>query len=392
MKPRQHLAADDRDGQPQLAHATTEPLGVHVAQVTVHAYRIPTKTPEEDGTIHWDSTTLVLVDVKADNNEHGLGYTYASTAAATVIHDLLTPIVIGCDIGDIRAIWSAMIAAVRNVGRPGIASMAISAVDSALWDLKGKLNDLALFRLLGAHRREVVIYGSGGFTTYTDAELINQLSGWVNEGITQVKMKIGTDWGAKPEEDIRRVRIARQAIGPHVELFVDANGAYQPKQAIDLAHRFAEYDVSWFEEPVSSDQLRQLAFVRSEAPQRVAAGEYGYDPWYFRSMLEAAAVDVLQADATRCLGVTGFLEAGTEAHSFAVPFSAHTAPALHAQLGCVVPEIVNVEYFFDHVRIEHMLFEGGPKRIGGCLRPDPNCPGLGFGFKWQDAEKFRVAG
>ncbi|MCL4499887.1 MAG: hypothetical protein M1335_06575, partial [Chloroflexi bacterium] len=228
MKPRQHLAADDRDGRPQLAHAATEPLGVHVAQVAVHAYRIPTKTPVEDGTIHWDSTTLVLVDVQADNNEHGLGYTYASTAAATVIHDLLTPIVIGCDIGDIRAIWSAMIAAVRNVGRPGIASMAMSAVDSALWDLKGKLNDLALFRLLGAHRREVVIYGSGGFTTYTDAELINQLSGWVNEGITQVKMKIGTDWGAKPEEDIRRVRIARQAIGPHVELFVDANGAYEP--------------------------------------------------------------------------------------------------------------------------------------------------------------------
>jgi L-alanine-DL-glutamate epimerase-like enolase superfamily enzyme len=348
--------------------------------------------PEADGTIHWDSTTMVLVEATARSGEHGLGYTYASATAAPLIRDVLAPIVIGTPVDDVRLAWGNMIATVRNVGRPGIASTAISAVDTALWDLKARIANQPLFLLLGAHRREVLIYGSGGFTTYSVEQLRKQLADWVSEGITQVKMKIAKDWGSKPEEDLRRVKIARGAIGPNTALFVDANGGYTVKQAVELAEQFADYDVSWFEEPVSSDQLDQLRFVREHVPMRVAAGEYGYDPWYFRAMLQAEAVDVLQADATRCLGVTGFLEAGGIAHGFAIPFSAHTAPALHAQVGCVVPEILNVEYFFDHARIEQILFDGGPQRVGGYLRPDPCRPGLGLELKRQDAERYQIAG
>ncbi|MGH2447719.1 MAG: enolase C-terminal domain-like protein [Chloroflexota bacterium] len=361
-----------------------------VARLETSIYRVPTSQPEADGTIHWDSTTMVLVEALSDSGEHGLGYSYASAAAAVVVRDLLCGAVVGREVEDVGKSWQAMVDSVRNVGRPGIAATAISAVDIALWDLKARCAGQPLFKLLGPYRDEVPIYGSGGFTTYSEAELATQLRDWVNEGIPAVKMKIGKDWGTKPKEDVARVEVARKAIGPDATLMVDANGAYTVKEAIDQAARFARSDVSWFEEPVSSDQLKQMAFVREKVPMTVAAGEYGYDPWYFRDMLRSGAVDTLQADATRCLGVTGFLDAAKLAQGFALPFSAHTAPTIHAQVGCAAARLVSVEYFYDHVRIENMFFDGTPERIGGFLRPDPNRPGLGIELKPAEAEPFRI--
>jgi L-alanine-DL-glutamate epimerase-like enolase superfamily enzyme len=335
---------------------------------------------------------MILVEAHATTGQTGLGYTYASAVAAPLIRETLAPVVVGTPVNNVREAWGTMLRTVRNLGRPGIASTAISAVDTALWDLKARLAGQPLFLLLGAHREEVPIYGSGGFTTYDRKQLQGQLGGWVQEGIPRVKMKIAKDWGTRPDEDLERIRWAREAIGPNAELYVDANGGYTTKQAIQLADRFIDDGVTWFEEPVSSDQLDLLAFIRRELPDmRVAAGEYGYDAWYFRAMLQAQAVDVLQADATRCLGVTGFLEAGALAHSFALPFSAHTAPSLHAQVGCAVPELLNVEYFYDHARIEQLLFDGGPHRAGGRLRPDPTRPGLGMELKRAEADQYRIS-
>ena len=363
---------------------------MRVKALETSVYRIPTDRPEADGTLAWEATTMVLVQAVADGGLKGLGFTYASRAAAVVVDELLEEAVRDCPIDEVGQAWARMVRAVRNAGRPGIAATAISAVDVALWDLRARAAGLPLFRLLGPRREAVPIYGSGGFTSYTEAELAEQLGGWVAQGIPKVKMKIGKDWGTKPDEDVARVRVVRQAIGAEAELFVDANGAYSPKQAIELAHRFAESGVSYFEEPVSSDHLEQLAFVRQHVPMAVAAGEYGYDPWYFRDMLGAGAVDILQADATRCLGITGFLEAGSLAHGFATHFSAHTAPSIHAHAGCAVPEIAHVEYFHDHARIEQMLFDGAPRPEGGYLRPDPGRPGLGLELKRRDAERFKI--
>ncbi|MCZ7572540.1 MAG: hypothetical protein M5U01_28635 [Ardenticatenaceae bacterium] len=361
-----------------------------VERLEVSVYRIPTSQPEADGTLHWDSTTMVLVDAVADSGERGMGFSYASAAAADVIREMLVRTVTGCDVENVGAAWTAMVVATRNAGRPGIAATAISAVDIALWDLKARTAEKPLFRLLGPYRETVPIYGSGGFTSYTEKELAAQLAGWVEQGIPRVKMKVGKEWGTKPEEDVARVRAARQAIGPNAELFVDANGAYSARQAIEMAQRFADQGVSYFEEPVSSDQLHQLHFVREHAPMAIAAGEYGYDPWYFRDMLQAEAVDIQQADATRCLGITGWLHAAALAYGFDIPFSAHTAPAIHAQVGCAAPQLEHVEYFYDHVRIERILFDGAPEPIDGFLRPDPQRPGLGLDLKRQEAEKWRI--
>ncbi|MGH7904187.1 MAG: enolase C-terminal domain-like protein [Candidatus Dormibacteraceae bacterium] len=362
-----------------------------VDRLETSVYTIPTDRPEADGTIAWDETSMVVVEAVADSGERGLGYSYASRAAAVLVAEKLEGHIRGRHIDDVRAAWTAMVATVRNVGRQGIAATAISAVDIALWDLRARAHQLPLHVLLGPHRREVPIYGSGGFTTYTDEQLTEQLGGWVGQGIPRVKMKIGTDWGADPGLDLERITVARRAIGDRTQLFIDANGAYQAKQALGMTERLTELGVVYFEEPVSSDQLPELALIRRSTPFDIAAGEYGYDPWYFERMLDAGAVDVLQADMTRCLGVTGWLMAADLAYARGIPFSAHTAPSLHVQVGCAAPEIAHLEYFWDHIRIETMIFDGAPAvRPGGVIAPDPGWPGLGLELRRADAERWRV--
>ena len=363
--------------------ATSPEVGIE--RVTVEIYRIPTDFPESDGTLKWDSTTLVLVHASAEGHK-GLGYTYADSATGSLIQDLLAKVVEGRDAMAIPACWEAMVRRTRNLGRPGIVSMAISAVDNALWDLKARLLDLPLVTLLGGVRDGVPIYGSGGFTSYSDLQLQKQLSGWVEQGIPQVKMKIGRDARA----DVQRVRLARQAIGVDAELFVDANGAYSRKQALEQAEIFADFNVRWFEEPVSSDDLAGLRLMRDRGPagMDIAAGEYGYDAGYFRRMLEAGSVDVLQADATRCAGITGFLQASALCEAFQVPLSAHTAPSIHAHVGSSSRPLRNLEYFHDHVRIENMFFDGVLQPINGELKPDRSRPGNGLELKQADAQRF----
>jgi L-alanine-DL-glutamate epimerase-like enolase superfamily enzyme len=356
-----------------------------IEKIAVACYTVPTETPESDGTLGWNKTTLVLVEATA-GNETGLGYSYADVATGKLVETLLAKVVEGMAALDIPAAHIAMVRQIRNLGRPGIASMAISAVDNALWDLKARLLGISLLDLLGAARESAPIYGSGGFTCYSPKQLREQLGGWAAQGIRMVKMKIGSD----PKADPERVREARDAIGPDVELCVDANGAYSRKEAVALAERFAEWDVRWFEEPVSSDDLEGLRLLRDRAPagMNIAAGEYGYDSTYFRRMLNAGAVDVLQADATRCAGITGFLEAAALCDAHGLPFSFHCAPALHASVACAAPAYWVGEYFFDHARIEQMLFDGVPPLVGGALVPDRSRPGSGMEFKHGDAARY----
>src|ERR1051326_2527988 len=361
-------------------HAAKTP----VESLRISAYPIPTDFPESDGTLEWDRTTLVLVEAEA-GGKRGLGYTYADLATAALIRDTLAEVVTGLDALSPPRAYAAMWRRIRNLGRPGICSMAISAVDCALWDLKARLLDVPLVTLLGQVRTGAPIYGSGGFTSYSDQQLSSQLSGWVNQGIRSVKMKIGRD----ANRDIQRVQVAREAIGNDANLFVDANGAYSRKQALAQAARFARFGVCWFEEPVSSDDLEGLRLLRDRAPagMEIAAGEYGYDVFYFQRMLTAGAVDVQQADITRCGGVTGFLEVAALCQAHNIPLSAHTAPALHTHVVCAVTPFKNLEYFHDHVRMERILFDGLPQLINGDLRPDLSRPGLGLELKRADAQK-----
>ena len=358
-----------------------------IERINVSAYLVPTDGPESDGTLRWHQTVLVLVQAEAGGRQ-GLGYSYAGLATAQLIRELLMDAVLGHDAMAVTDCWKAMVDAVRNVGRPGVASMGISAVDTALWDLKAKLLNLPLVRLFGMVRERVTIYGSGGFTSYTNERLSDQLAGWVADGLTAVKMKVGRD----ADEDVARVQAARAAIGPRTALFVDANGGYDRKHALRQAQAFADSHVTWFEEPVSSDDLEGLRLLRDRAPagMDITAGEYGYDSFYFRHMLSAGAVDVLQADATRCAGFTGFMNAAALCEAQPVPLSAHCAPSLHVHPCCALIPVRHIEYFYDHIRIERLLFDGVLEPVNGTLAPDLSRPGVGLEFKQSDAQRYEV--
>lgn len=359
---------------------------VKIEKVAATAYRVPTSEVESDGTLAWDATTIIVATVDAGGAQ-GLGYTYGDAAVAHLVEHVLAAELGGRDAMAIPARWRDMLGVLRNIGRPGVGAMAISAVDTALWDLKAKLLDLPLALLLGQARAAVPIYGSGGFTSYTRERLAEELAEWAQSGIGMVKMKVGRE----SDTDVDRVAQARRAVGESVELFVDANGAYSRKEALEKAEAFADLGVKWFEEPVSSDDLEGLRLLRDRAPagMNVTAGEYGHDEIYFRRMLTAGAVDILQADATRCGGISGFMRAAALCGGFTVPLSAHCAPALHLHVCCALPEVVHIEYFHDHVRLEQMLFDGVATPVRGGLSPG-NLPGLGLVLKRADAERYRL--
>ena len=370
-----------------MTGAATGRVDVAVEALDVSVFTVPTDVPESDGTAQWEATTIVVVQASGGERT-GLGWTYGSPASATVIDSVLRDRVIGHDAMRVTATWRRMTAACRNLGRPGVASMAIAAVDTALWDLKARLLELPLATLLDAAHETVPVYGSGGFCSYGDARLVEQLGAWVAQGIPRVKMKVGRD----PERDLERVRVARDAIGAGTELYVDANGALSRAQAQWFARRYAEdFDVRWFEEPVSSDDLEGLRFVRDRAPagMDIAAGEYGYTLDYFEKMLGAGAVtSCLQADATRCEGITGFLRVAALCEARSLELSAHCGPSIHAHVCCAAVPFRHLEYFHDHVRLEALLFDGVLEPQDGVLRPDLTRPGNGLELRHADADRF----
>ena len=359
-----------------------------ISEMQVSAYTIPTDRPESDGTLEWQETTIIVVKVRSSDRE-GLGYTYGHVAIVDVIQSLLMPAIMDRTVMDVMAIQTAMIRQIRNNGQAGLAMMAVSAVDMALWDLKARLLGLPLCRLLGQEHESMLIYGSGGFTSYTDNELRQQLQGWAEQGIGSVKIKVGRDM----EADRTRVGVARDAIGEKTALFVDANGAYTVSEALDQAQLFSRYGVDWLEEPVPAQFREQLHLIRQRlgGGMRIVAGEYGYTLTDFRDLLEARAVDVLQADATRCGGITGFLKAGHLCEAWHVPLSSHCAPSAHLHAALALSFFSIGEYFYDHVRIERLLFDGAAVPRDGVIYPDLSRPGLGLTFRDSEAEVYRCA-
>ncbi len=355
--------------------------------VEVAAYTVPTDAPESDGTFAWTATTIVVVHVRA-GGEAGLGYTYGPAAVGTVVQDMLAGVVHGRDALAPQAASAAMRAALRNAGQAGIGALAVSAVDLALHDLRARLLGVPLARALGGFRTAVPVYGSGGFTSYSDERLSEQLAGWVAEGIPRVKMKVAREPGRDPE----RLAAARTAIGDDVELMVDANGAFTPAEASEWAGRYAAAGVRYFEEPVSSDDLAGLRRVRDRAPAglAVAAGEYAWSPLDVGRMLDAGAVDIAQADATRCGGLTDLVRIDALCAAHMTPLSLHCAPAVSAHCACALGALRHLEYFHDHVRIERMLFDGVLSPTGGELVPDLSVPGHGLTLRRADAERFQV--
>ncbi len=368
--------------------SATSVAAARVERLEVGAYEVPTATEKEsDGTLEWNSTTLVVVELRCGGHT-GLGYTYCDPTAAAVIDSKLRGSIEGADPLMPEHAWTQMQVQARQLGQVGIAAMAISAVDVALWDLKAKLLGVCLADALPRFRESVPIYGSGGFCDYSPEQLREQVRGWVDDGFRSVKIKVGRDAHA----DLERVELVRSVAGDDVEVMVDANGANNPPDAVLWARRYSELGVTYFEEPVSSDDLMGLAYVRDHAPagMAVAAGEYGWNLPYFQRMLDAEAVHILQADVTRCGGITNMVRVDGLCKARCMPSSAHCAPALSAHACCAMETNIHIEYFFDHYRIERMLFDGTLEPDGGTLTPDRGRLGLGLEFKRSDAARYEV--
>ncbi len=359
-----------------------------VDRVEVSTYTIPTDAPEGDGTLLWDSTTVVVVQLAAGPTV-GTGWTYGPAAVATVVASDLAPLVLDTDPMNIGGTVTHLRTQTRNMTTSGVVGYAISAVDIALWDLKARLLDLPLHHLLGAVRPSVPVYGSGGFVTYDEGTLRDQLSGWVaGQRIPRVKIKIGQEWGSRTDRDLARIHQARSIIGPDVALYVDANGAYSAKQAIRVMADAAEADVTWLEEPVSSQDWAGLHEVRGAVSADVAAGEYAPDVYDARHLCASGAVDCLQLDASRCGGITEFLRGAAVAASFGLDVSGHCGPHLHAAVCAAVPNVRHIEWFHDHVRIESLLFDGTLDPSGGTITPRDDRAGHGLELRPERAEQW----
>jgi L-alanine-DL-glutamate epimerase-like enolase superfamily enzyme len=365
---------------------------VAVRRVDAAAYTIPTDRPEGDGTLTWDSTTWVVVRVAGDDPALpvGLGWTYAPAAAATVVRDLLAAVVAGRSALDVRGAWGAMVHAVRNAGRPGLVSMAISAVDTALWDLDARLLGLPLHRVLGTVRDDVPVYGSGGFTTDPEEHLRGQVREWLDDGFTRVKLKIGESRGSQVGRDLARAALVRETAGQDVEVYVDANGGYSAGQAVRVGRALDDLGVTWFEEPVSSDDHVGLRRVRESVAQDVAAGEYGDSLAYFAHLLAADTVDCVQVDVTRCGGFTEWLRIASLAAAYGLEVSGHCAPSLHVPVAVATPNLRHLEWFEDHVRIESRFLDGFSAAVDGSVVPNPD-PGNGLTVREADLAPYRVA-
>jgi L-alanine-DL-glutamate epimerase-like enolase superfamily enzyme len=337
----------------------TEPI----TAVRTSVFRFPTPTPEADGTFAWDATTAVTVEVEAGDRT-GLGWTYSSPAAAAVVDDELAQVLGRHDAFDIPGAWQALHRAGRNLGTRGL----FAQVDIALWDLKARLLETPLADLFGRVRDRVPVYGSGGFTTFDDAQLTSQVEGWQAAGCTAMKIKIGESWGSRIDRDLERVSRLRELAGDDAQLMVDANGGYSPGEARRVGAVLDELGVVWFEEPVSSDDVPALELLRGVLRCDVAAGEYVSEDRDAARLLPA--VDCLQLDVTRCGGYTGWLRCAALAAAAGLEVSGHCAPALHAPVAAAAPRLRHVEWFADHARLEPLLADGVPPVADGTMVPN----------------------
>ncbi len=332
----------------------------------------------------------LFVHIKTDKGLEGLGVGQASPGVREVILNSLRPQLIDADPMDIGKLWGDMFWLSRQFGSSGVGALAISAVDIGLWDLKAKALGVPLFKLIGAVADSVPVYGSGGGTHLSNDELVAEMAGYIDRGITRVKIKVGKDFGRSEKEDVERVAAVRKAVGYDVALYVDANSGYHPKQAIYLAKEFEQSQVGWFEEPVLTEDVEGLARIVESTTIPIATGEQEYSVHGFRRLLSADAVDIVQPDVFRVGGVSAWLKIAELARVFNRPIAPHIAPAVHLHLACTIPNLKALEYRDVDVEADRGWYQDVPELKEGMWSPFPDRPGLGLELDPYAVERWAV--
>jgi len=353
---------------------------VKIVDITTTLLSIPHLGGYQDATTRHpvEGHSALMVHIVTDAGIEGLGPGRGGQAARQIIEGSLRPLLLDRDPLRIEQIWNDLYWRVRGIGRKGLALCALSAIDIALWDLKAKSLGLPLYQLLGAYADSVPVYGSGGWTNLNVEELLDEMAGYAARGMKAVKMKVGKDFGRSEAEDMLRLAAVRDAVGDDIELYVDANGGYYAKQAIQMARKFEAYEVGWLEEPVIADDLDGLASVVRASNIPVATGEHEYTKYGFRDLMTRGAADIVQPNVTRVGGVTEWLKVVHMAEAFNLPVAPHDAQLIHLHLACATPNLLRLEYLQGHEEADKILFTEFPLPIDGMWSPAPDKPGLGL--------------
>jgi len=364
---------------------------VKITDVTTTLLRRPGVPGIQDATIRHRDTgqSAFFVHVKTDEGLEGLG-PGQPVGTRDLVQDVLKPLLVGQDPLAHEKLWEDMFWRVRGFGRKGTAFCAISAVDIALWDLKAKIFGVPLYRLIGPYTDTVPIYGSGGWTSFTEAELVEEQCGYVERGIRRVKMKVAKDFGRNEAEDLRRVAAVRKAVGDDVEIYVDANNGFYAKQAIGIAPRLADLGVGWFEEPVLADDIAGLAAIARAITIPVATGEHEYTKYGFKELIAQGGADIVQPDVGRVGGVTEWLKVAHLAHAFNLPVAPHAVQLVHLHLACCTPNLKVVEYLGVSEAGDRIWYTEFPEQRDGLWSPFANRPGLGLELNPEAVQRYAV--
>jgi len=366
-----------------------------ITDITTTHLHSPEGKPIQDATIPTPKNGSggrgqIFVHIKTDEDIEGLGMTYASPGVIDVIENSLKQELVGKDPLDIEQLWNSMYWKVRGYGRKGIAFCAISAIDIGLWDLKGKYVNLPLYKLLGAYTDSVPVYGSGGWTNFSERELIEEMTGYVADGIPRIKMKVGKDFGLSEREDIERVAAVRKAVGDDVSIYIDANNGYYRKQAIYMAKEFEQFQIGWLEEPLIPDDIDGMADISRATSIPIATGEHEYTKYGFRDLIGRGGVDIVQPDIGRVGGVTEWMKVAHLAHSFNLPVAPHALQLAHLHVACATPNLKVVEYMNVSLEGDELWYIDFPKQKNGYWSPYPDKPGLGLELDHYSVVKYQI--
>jgi L-talarate/galactarate dehydratase len=335
---------------------------------------------------------IVWLKLRTDDGIEGLGVTYFGGALTRTLRhavDELGALVIGEDPLRVEAIARKLRDAAGSSGPAGMLTMAMSAIDVALWDIKGKALSLPLWKLLGGGRDRIRTYASGALRRGLKLEEAVTAAGRLREkGYRQTKMQLGLPGVTTPAREVEQARLIREAVGPDMDLMCDINQRWRPEQAIDIGKRVEDTGVGlfWFEDVTAHDDYAGLARVAEVLATPVAGGEYLWGIVPFRHMIEARSVDIVMIDQVRCGGITPWLKIAGMADAFNLPVVSHGVPEIHVHLVGAVPNGLTVEYMPRLFR----LFEEVPVPQNGDLVM-PTDPGLGLKFSEETIRRFGVA-
>ncbi len=364
-----------------------------VTRVSAEVYAKPHDPPITNGKYTYTHSKNVVVRIQTDEGIEGvgicggLGLPSGRDVLVTVVENM-SEAVIGEDPFNVERIWDRLYQP-KIFGRKGLTTRALSAIDIALWDVIARAVGQPLYRLLGGYTDEVRAYIAGGY--YAEGkgipELRDEMLGYVEQGATAVKMKIGA---VSLREDERRVAAVRDAIGDEVDLLVDANNAYVTADAVRMARILESYDAFWFEEPVSPDNMRGSAAVANSSSVPVAAGENEYTRWGFRELFESDAVRIANPDAMVLGGITEYRRIAALASAHEIPIAPHGLQEIHIHLLAAFPFPLILEYYNPNVAgLNEVMFHEKLELTDRGTVMLPQGPGLGVEFNWEALKQYR---